>query len=135
MRKKRKYIIENTCVGMYLSDVHNEKIRIDQAVQRAFCSNNEFINNLVYSVVSNEIYIHNIILADENEDDKIIKSYAVDGGQRTVALGKFMYEGYRITKTIRESIWEITVQVREMEMMRLLRLNLIKSNQTMRLLL
>ena len=46
MRKKRKYIIENTCVGMYLSDVHNEKIRIDQAVQRAFCSNNEFINNL-----------------------------------------------------------------------------------------
>lgn len=102
MRKKRKYIIENTCVGMYLSDVHNEKIRIDQAVQRAFCSNNEFINNLVYSVVSNEIYIPNIILADENEDDKIIKSYVVDAGQRTVALGKFMYEGYRITKTIRE---------------------------------
>ena len=57
--------------------------------------NGTIMNPATQTIISGDILI---------EDDKIIKSYAVDGGQRTVALGKFMYEGYRITKTIREPI-------------------------------
>jgi hypothetical protein len=103
-----KYRIDPSCIGMLLSGVKSEKIKIDQAVQRSFCSSSEFINNLVSSAVSNDVYIPNIILAEETSGNKIKITYVVDGGQRITSLRKFMYENYKITKTIRNPIIKYT---------------------------
>lgn len=91
---------EATTVGQYVDDMENETIKNDQAVQRDFCWTNESINNLIYSAVSQKIYISNLILAEENKSGVTI-TYVVDGGHRGEALRRFKYSGYKITSTIR----------------------------------
>ena len=101
--KMNGYRPESTCVGQYIDDVQNETIKTDQAVQRDFCWGNESINNLIYSAVSQTIFIPNLILAEERKKDIVI-TYVVDGGHRTEALRRFKYCGYRISSAIRNPI-------------------------------
>lgn len=95
--------IESTNVGQYLDDVQNETIKTDQAVQRDFCWNNEMINNIISSAISQKVYIPNLILAEENKEEVTI-TYVVDGGHRTEALRRFKYSDYKITSMIRNPI-------------------------------
>lgn len=101
--KMNGYRPESTCVGQYIDDVQNETIKTDQAVQRDYCWGNESINNLIYSAVSQTIFIPNLILAEERKKDIVI-TYVVDGGHRTEALRRFKYCGYRISSSIRNPI-------------------------------
>lgn len=97
-----EYRLKTMTIGDYIDDVYEKKIKSDQAVQRAFCWSNEMINNLVYSTLSKKrIYIPNVILAEENNDNGTVKTYIVDGGQRTEALERFIKEGHKISKSIR----------------------------------
>ena len=95
--------MEATNVDQYLDDVQNETTKTDQAVQRSFSWNNECINNLIYSAVSQEVFIPNLILAEETKDG-IKTTYVIDGGHRTEALRRFRYSDYKITSTIRNPI-------------------------------
>lgn len=96
-----EYRIETVSVGQYLDEVHNENIKIDQAVQRDFCWNAEMMNALIYSAISRRIYIPNFILAEEKKKNGTKQTYVVDAGQRTETLYRFKYEGYKITKNLR----------------------------------
>jgi len=96
-----EYRIETVSVGQYLDEVHNENIKIDQAVQRDFCWNVEMMNALIYSAISRRIYIPNFILAEEKKKNGTKQTYVVDAGQRTETLYRFKYEGYKITKNLR----------------------------------
>lgn len=96
-----EYRIESMSVGQYLDEVDNENIKVDQAVQREFCWNNEMMNALIYSAISRKIYIPNFILAEEKKKNGTKQTYVVDAGQRTETLYRFKYEGYKITKNLR----------------------------------
>lgn len=96
-----EYRIESMSVGQYLDEVHDENIKIDQAVQREFCWNTEMMNALIYSAISRKIYIPNFILAEEKKKNGTKQTYVVDAGQRTETLYQFKYEGYKITKNLR----------------------------------
>lgn len=92
--------MEATNVGQYIDDVQNETINSNQAVQRDFVWSVEMINNLIYSAVSQKVFIPNLILAEENKGD-ITTTYIVDGNQRTEALRRFRYDNYKVSATIR----------------------------------
>ena len=97
-----EFRIETTSVGQYIDKVEKKKIKADQDVQREFCWSNEMINNLIYSTISKKrIYIPNIILAELIKEDGTKVTYIVDGGQRTEALRRFIKDGHKITKSIR----------------------------------
>ena len=96
-----EYRIEPMTVGQYLDEVDNENIKINQAVQRDFCWKQEMMNALIYSALSRKIYIPTIILAEEKKKNGTKQTYVVDGGQRTETLYRFKYEGYKITKNLR----------------------------------
>lgn len=95
------YRMEPMTIGQYLERVENEDIKDDQAVQREFCWASEMIDALIYSALSNKIYIPNVILAEENKGNGTTQTYIVDGGQRTEALRIFMYDKYRIKNNLR----------------------------------
>lgn len=95
--------MEATNVGQYIDDVQNETINSNQAVQRDFVWSIEMINNLIYSAVSQKVFIPNLILAEENKGD-ITTTYIVDGNQRTEALRRFRYDNYKVSATIRNPI-------------------------------
>lgn len=97
-----EFRIETTSVGQYIDKVEKKKIKADQDVQREFCWSNEMINNLIFSTISKKrIYIPNIILAEQNKEDRTKVTYIVDGGQRTEALRRFIKDDHKITKSIR----------------------------------
>ena len=96
-----EYRIEPMTIGQYLDEVDQENIKINQAVQRDFCWNKEMMNALIYSALSRKIYIPTIILAEEKKKNGTKQTYVVDGGQRTETLYQFKYEGYKITKNLR----------------------------------
>lgn len=96
-----EYRIEPMSVGQYVEAVRNEDIKVDQAVQREFCWNAEMMNALIYSALSRKIYIPNVILAEEKKKNGTKQTYVVDGGQRTETLYRFKYEGYKITRNLR----------------------------------
>ena len=56
-KKRKKDMVTVT----YLEDVKNEDISSDQDVQRAFCSDNEFVNEICWSVF-NEDYVPPLII-------------------------------------------------------------------------
>ena len=96
-----EYRIEPMTIGQYLDEVDQENIKINQAVQRDFCWSKEMMNALIYSALSRKIYIPTIILAEEKKKNGTKQTYVVDGGQRTETLYQFKYEGYKITKNLR----------------------------------
>ena len=97
----KKYRIESTSLGQYLDAVYDGEIKLDQSVQRDFCWSRGMMNSLVYSAVSQEIYIPPIILAEEKKKDGTTKTYVIDAGQRSETLRQFKYGGYKLTKDLR----------------------------------
>lgn len=92
--RKQTYTLE-----MYLKK--NKKGDIDNSadVQRNFAWNNEQINELVATVLTDD-YIPPIILGEEENS----KLHIVDGGCRTAALRKFRDMNYKITSAIENSL-------------------------------
>lgn len=92
--RKQTYTLD-----MYLKK--NKKGDIDNSadVQRNFAWNNEQINELVVTVLTDD-YIPPIILGEEENS----KLHIVDGGCRTAALRKFREMNYKITSAIENSL-------------------------------
>lgn len=103
------YRIEGRSLGQYLDSVDDNDIRLDQDVQRQFCSNSEMMNGLLYSILSGKIYVPNLILSEEDIGSGIKETYVVDGFQRTETCRRFRCNEYKITENLREHI----VQYRE----------------------
>lgn len=96
MARPRKQIYT---LDMYLKK--NKKGDIDNSadVQRNFVWNNEQINELIVTVLTDD-YIPPIILGEEENS----KLHIVDGGCRTAALRKFREMNYKVTSSIENSV-------------------------------
>lgn len=96
MVKPRK---QTYTMSMYLGNMKDKDIRNDADVQRLFVWSNEQVNELIYTVLT-EDYIPPVILGEEMNSQKWI----IDGGQRSSSLLKYRYGNYKITSTIEDSI-------------------------------
>lgn len=105
MAKPRK---QTYTLALYLNKVKDFDIRNDADVQRQFVWNNEQINELIVTVLT-EDYIPPIILGEEDNS----QLWIVDGGQRTAALKKYRYGNYRITAATENSIIPYKVKARD----------------------
>lgn len=92
--RKQTYTLD-----MYLKKNRKGDIDNNADVQRNFVWNNEQINELVVTVLTDD-YIPPIILGEEANS----RLHIVDGGQRTAALIKYRYGNYKITSSIENSI-------------------------------
>ena len=92
--RKQTYTLE-----MYLKKNMKGDIDNKADVQRNFAWNNEQINELVVTVLTDD-YIPPIILGEEKNS----KLHIVDGGCRTAALIKFRHMNYKITSSIENPI-------------------------------
>lgn len=88
--RKQTYTLD-----MYLKKNKKGDIDNNAAVQRNFVWNNEQINELIVTVLTDD-YIPPIILGEEENS----KLRIVDGGCRTAALIKFRYGNYKITSSV-----------------------------------
>lgn len=111
IKKVRK---ETIPLSLYLSDVKNGDISKDQDVQRGFCSDNSFVNEIAVTILT-EDYLPPVILGEIRYDENLVQKYVVDGNQRTVALSKIRYGKYRISQSIENSVIEYQ-EKREMKM-------------------
>lgn len=91
-------------VESYLDDIVSENINDNQDVQRNFCSSNAFVDGIIMTVLT-EMYLPPLILG-EIARDGIVERYLVDGMQRTGALRKFRFEGYKIGNGAEKTIVE-----------------------------
>lgn len=96
MIKPRK---QTYTMSLYLDNMKDKDIRDDADVQRLFIWSNEQINELIFTVLT-EDYIPPIILGEETNSQKWI----IDGGQRSSSLMKYRYGNYKITSSIEESV-------------------------------
>lgn len=92
--RKQTYTLEKYLKKNMKGDIDNKA-----DVQRIFAWNNEQINELVVTVLTDD-YIPPIILGEEENS----KLHIVDGGCRTTALIKFRYMNYKITSSIEKSL-------------------------------
>lgn len=92
--RKQTYTME-----MYLDKIRDGDICNDADVQRNFVWNNEQINELIVTVLTDD-YIPPIILGEENNS----QLHIADGGCRSAALSKFRYGNYKITSAIEDSV-------------------------------
>lgn len=92
--RKQTYTLD-----MYLNKIRDKDISNDADVQRNFVWKNEQINELLYTVLTDD-YIPPIILGEVDG----CQLYIVDGGQRSSSLSLFKYGNYRITKSIENPI-------------------------------
>ena len=92
--RKQTYTLE-----MYLRKNRKGDIDNNADVQRNFVWNNEQINELIVTVLTDD-YIPPIILGEEENS----KLHIVDGGCRTAALRKFREMNYKITSSIENSL-------------------------------
>lgn len=92
--RKQTYTLD-----MYLKKKRKGDIDNKADVQRNFVWNNEQINELVVTVLTDD-YIPPIILGEESNS----RLHIVDGGQRTAALIKYRYGNHKITASIENSI-------------------------------
>lgn len=104
MLREKKYTLETMTCGQYLNKMKKEDIKIDQDVQRGFCSNQEMVDDLIYSAVSNFIYIPNLIIADQIMENNTHQTYVADGGQRSSILFEFRYRGLKTKEIFTDSI-------------------------------
>ncbi len=91
--RKQTYTLE-----MYLKKNMKGDIDNNADVQRNFAWNNEQINELVVTVLTDD-YMPPIILGEEANS----KLHIVDGGCRTAALIKFRHMNHKITSAIENS--------------------------------
>lgn len=96
----------------YLDKVKEEDISDSQDVQRKFCWDNNAINELIVTVLTDD-YIPPIILGEEELGDGLTQQYIVDGMQRTSSLILFRYGNYKITSAIEDSIIEYQIKKRD----------------------
>lgn len=101
--RKQTYTLE-----MYLKKNIKGDIDNNADVQRNFVWNNEQINELIVTVLTDD-YIPPIILGEESNS----KLHIVDGGQRTAALIKYRYGNHKITSSIENSIIPYKKKVEE----------------------
>lgn len=101
---KKKVIEKVMSVESYLDDIVSENISDNQDVQRNFCSSNAFVDGIIMTILTDD-YLPSLILG-EIAKDGIIEQYLVDGMQRTGALRKFRFEGYKVGKGAEETIVE-----------------------------
>lgn len=92
--RKQTYTLD-----MYLKKNKKGDIDNNADVQRNFAWNNEQINELIVTVLTDD-YIPPIILGEEADS----KLRIVDGGCRTAALRKFREGNYKITSSIENSL-------------------------------
>ena len=92
--RKQTYTLD-----MYLRKNMKGDIDNNADVQRNFVWNNEQINELIATVLTDD-YIPPIILGEEENS----KLHIVDGGCRTAALIKFKYGNHKITSSIENSL-------------------------------
>ena len=92
--RKQTYTLD-----MYLKKNRKGDIDNNADVQRNFVWNNEQINELIVTVLTDD-YIPPIILGEEANS----RLHIVDGGQRTAALIKFRYGNHKITSSIENSV-------------------------------
>lgn len=92
--RKQTYTLD-----MYLKKNKKGDIDNNADVQRNFVWNNEQINELIVTVLTDD-YIPPIILGEEENS----KLHIVDGGCRTAALRKFREMNYKITSSIENSL-------------------------------
>lgn len=92
--RKQTYTLD-----MYLKKNKKGDIDNNADVQRNFVWNNEQINELIVTVLTDD-YIPPIILGEEENS----KLHIVDGGCRTAALRKFREMNYKITSTMENSL-------------------------------
>lgn len=101
---KKKVIEKVMSVESYLDDIVSENISDNQDVQRNFCSSNAFVDGIIMTILTDD-YLPSLILG-EIAKDGIVEQYLVDGMQRTGALRKFRFEGYKVGKGAEETIVE-----------------------------
>ena len=87
----------------YLSKVKEDDISDNQDVQRSFCWDNNAVNELIVTVLTDD-YIPPIILGEEELGGGVVQQYIVDGMQRSSALVLFRYGNYKITSSVENSI-------------------------------
>lgn len=92
--RKQTYTLD-----MYLKKNRKGDIDNKADVQRNFVWNNEQINELIVTVLTDD-YIPPIILGEEENS----RLHIVDGGQRTAALIKYKYGNHKITSSIENSL-------------------------------
>lgn len=92
--RKQTYTLD-----MYLKKNGKGDIDNNADVQRNFVWNNEQINELIVTILTDD-YIPPIILGEEENS----KLHIVDGGCRTAALRKFRNMNYKITSSIENSM-------------------------------
>lgn len=92
--RRQTYTLE-----LYLKKNRKGEIDNKADVQRNFVWNNEQINELIVTVLTDD-YIPPIILGEE-EDSKL---HIVDGGCRTAALRKFREMNYKITSSVENAL-------------------------------
>ena len=100
--RKQTYTLD-----MYLKKNKKGDIDNNADVQRNFAWNNEQINELIVTVLTDD-YIPPIILGEEADS----KLHIVDGGCRTAALRKFREGNYKITSSIENSFIPYKKKVR-----------------------
>lgn len=105
MARPRKQIYT---LDLYLKKNKKGDIDNNADVQRNFVWNNEQINELIATVLTDD-YIPPIILGEEENS----KLHIVDGGCRTAALRKFREGNYKITSSIENSIITYKKKVRD----------------------
>lgn len=96
MAKPRK---QTYTMDMYLRKIREQDIRNDADVQRQFVWNNEQINEIIVTILTDD-YIPPIILGEEDNS----QLWIVDGGQRSGAFRKYRYGNYKITSSVENSV-------------------------------
>lgn len=89
----------------YLESVKSGDVSENQDVQRRFCGDNSFINEIAVTVLTGD-YLPPIILGEVPIGHGMVQQYIVDAMQRTGALMKIRYENYKITSSIENSLIE-----------------------------
>lgn len=95
-------------MDMYLKKIKDLDIRNDSDTQRQFVWNNEQINELIVTVLTDD-YIPPIILAEVDNS----QLWIVDGGQRSSSFNIFRYGNYKITSAIENSIISYKKKVKD----------------------
>ena len=96
MNRPRK---QTYTMDMYLNKIKDMDIRNDSDTQRQFVWSNEQVNELIFTILT-EDYVPPIILAEVDNS----QLWIVDGGQRSSSFNQFRYGNYKITSAIENSI-------------------------------
>lgn len=105
MVKPRK---QTYTMSMYLGNMKDKDIRDNADVQRLFVWSNEQINELIFTVLT-EDYIPPVIMGEEPNSQKWI----IDGGQRSCSLMKYRYGNYKVTSAIEDSIITYKAKIKD----------------------